>query len=88
MGDMGDLYSAYRKARQQKRASNRDHSITVLDSEGIKCEVKNYGAHLIVRHGDVVIDYWPGTGLWIDRRDKLKRRGIKRLIVYVRNGGQ
>lgn len=87
MGDMGELFSIYKNSRQNKRASNRTRATAVLDSEGIKYEAKNYGAHLIVRHGDVVVDYWPGTGLWIDRRDKLKRRGIRRLIVYVRNGG-
>ena len=39
--------------------------------------------HLIVLAGAKEVDFWPGTGLWIVRGTKDKRRGVRKLIEYV-----
>lgn len=82
MGDMGDIFNEMREASQKRRASNRENSAEILTRARIPFESKNDGAHLIV---DGRIDFWPGTGLWIVRGRKQKRRGVRRLIIYVRS---
>ena len=78
MGDMGELFNAYRKDRQEKRASNRASSAQLLREAGIDFVEKNHGAHLIVQER---YDFWPGTGLWIERGTTKKQRGVKGLIA-------
>ena len=71
MGDMGDYWHDVRpamvKESQQRRASNRERSAALLQSNGIPFESKNGGAHVVVNGGKAVIDFWPGTGLWQER---------------------
>ena len=83
MSDMGDDFNALKKMKQEKRASNREDSATILSRAGVIFESKNIGAHLIVFAGKKTVDFWPGTGLWIPRGDKLRRRGVRELIKYV-----
>lgn len=83
MGDVGDDFNALKKYRQEKRADNRDQSAALLSRAGVIFESKNIGAHLIVEGGAKTIDFWPGTGLWIVRGTKEKRRGVRKLIDYV-----
>lgn len=85
MSEMGELFQAWGKQKQEKRASNRATSATMLDKAGAIYEVKNGGAHLIVQADGYVIDFWPGTGLWITRgfRLTLKGRGVRNLINHL-----
>lgn len=80
-GDMGELFNDYRAVRKEKRAANRENGLKLLQEAGIAFEVKNGGAHLVVEGR---YDYWPGTGLWMCRGDKTKRRGVHRLIERIR----
>lgn len=77
---MGEMFNALKKARQEKRASNRESSAATLLAAGIEFESKNLGAHLIVGN----IDFWPGTGLWIVRGSNQKRRGVLKLIKHIK----
>ncbi len=83
MGDTGDDFNAWKTAKQEKRASNRDDSASILSHAGVVFESKNLGAHLIVLAGRETVDFWPGTGLWIVRGSSIKRRGVRRLVDYV-----
>lgn len=83
MSDMGDDFNAWKKAKQEKRASNREDSAAILTRAGVLFESKNIGAHLIVTAGAKIVDFWPGTGLWIVRGANNKRRGVHKLIEYV-----
>ncbi len=74
-----------REHQQAKRASNREQSAARLTREGIAFVSKNGGAHLIVLGS---IDLWPGTGLFIDRKTRVKGRGIKRLLRFIRQQQQ
>lgn len=80
MGDVGELFNALHKVKQEKRATNRENSLKILSDAGIECEVKNYGAHIIVRKS---LDFWPGTGLWKDRKTKKEGRGVFRLLKHI-----
>lgn len=83
MGDMGDFWRdvspAMKQASREKRSNNRAQSATILSDAGISFEVKNKGAHLIVEGRDCVIDFWPGTGKFIERNGK-EGRGVRNLI--------
>lgn len=64
-----------------KTAHNRTCSAEILRERGVSFESKNGGAHLIVRRGGRIIDFWPGTGLWIARGPAKKRgRGVFNLL--------
>jgi hypothetical protein len=64
---------------KEKTASNRASSAAYLRSRGIEFSEHNNGAHLIVGHNGLVVDFWPGTGLWIVRNGR-KGRGVRNLV--------
>lgn len=76
------LYHVYRETRKNKRAENRKHSRNLLESKKIPMEVMNEGAHIKIPAGDSHIDFWPGTGLWIDRGTRKQGRGVYPLLNY------
>jgi len=65
--DMGEMFNALKKERQIKRASNRATSADLLLERGVSFTSNNNGAHLVVSQDQKTIDFWPGTGRWIDR---------------------
>lgn len=69
-----------------KRASNREGSPKVLESNGIPFTTKNAGAHLLIDMGTFIVDFWPGTGLWHVRSHtgQYKGRGVFPLVRYIR----
>lgn len=81
MGDMGEIFNAMKEASKEKRANNRDRSTEILVVAGIPFVSKNNGAHLIVAER---YDFWPGTGLWMERGKAKKHRGIRSLIERIK----
>lgn len=69
---------------QERRANNRRESARILAEEGINYSLHNDGAHIVVDHNGRQIDFWPGTGLWIDRHWQKRRRGVRPLIDYIK----
>ena len=85
MGDMGDMWREVKDASKVKRANNRAGSADRLNSAGIAYTSKNGGAHLIVQGNSEVIDFWPGTGLWVARPGNMRQYGVAKLIKYAQN---
>lgn len=83
MSEIGETFQALREMSQAKRATNRKESAKLLTKRGIAFVVKNNGAHLIVQGRISVIDFWPGTGLWIDRDTNTTGRGVQKLITFI-----
>jgi hypothetical protein len=54
-------------------------SLKLLRDRDIPFVVKNGGAHIIVNGR---IDFWPGTGLWIERGGP-RGRGVKDLLRHI-----
>ena len=81
MGDMAEVFNAMREDSKERRARNRDSSARILAEAGMAFESKNNGAHLVVEGR---YDFWPGTGLWMARGEKTKRRGVKNLIQRIK----
>lgn len=82
MGDMGEFWNDVRGYRQAKRAANTNSSTGIMERSGVPFVSKNNGAHLIVADR---WDYWPSTGLFIDRQTKKKGRGVNNLLRSVQN---
>ena len=85
MSEMAEIFNSMKALSQQKRADNRVASAALLSRAGVVFECKNAGAHLVVFAGAYVVDFWPGTGLWITRGSKDKCRGVRKLIQFVKN---
>lgn len=84
MGDMGDAFRELTKARKEKRNLNLKRSTQLLECLNIPFVKHNAGFHLVVSYGGKVVDFYPSTGLWVDRENKnIKRRGVRGLLVYI-----
>lgn len=79
-------YQLMAERSKAKRAANRESSVRILIKRGIEFESKNAGAHLIVKHAGITVDYWPGTGKFIARNQQGKGRGIFTLIKFLNKG--
>lgn len=66
-----------------RRARHRRSSPEVLKGAGIDFETRNDGAHLIVQKNDRIVDFWPGTGLWITRATGERGRGVFPLVKWL-----
>jgi len=68
----------------RNRASSKQHLI----DNGVEFTEHNNGAHLIIRTDDGVINFWPGTGKWIDKRENCEgrctNRGVFELLKRIR----
>jgi hypothetical protein len=76
-------WRAWDKAKQEKRAKNRDDSARLLREAGIPFTPMNDGAHLIVTLNGHFYDFWPGTGLWKMRGSTQKHRGVWKLLKML-----
>ena len=83
MGDMAEVFRAMTRYKKAKRASNTEKSTALLNNLGVDFVAHNYGAHLVVRRMSFVVDFWPSTGIWIDRSTKAKKRGVFPLLEHI-----
>lgn len=83
MGDMAEGFREMNKLKKERRQSNTERSTEMLEKYGVDFESKNGGAHLIVKHGGKVIDFWPSTGRFIERGGK-GGRGVFNVLKRVR----
>lgn len=86
MGDMAEVFNTMRVASRKKRASNREHGALHLKNAGVAFSVHNDGAHIVIPRDRpfVTVDYWPGTGAWRERGWTYSRRGIARLLAFLK----
>ena len=80
--DPTTMWREHKAIRQQKRADNREGSGHLLRNAGITF-VQHTEAHFTVGDTDPY-DFWPGTGLFINRKTKKRGRGVMRLMKLVR----
>lgn len=84
MGEMAELWADYKAHKQKKKRSNLAYSTGQLSAAGLPFTVHNGGIHLVLTKGAETIDFWPSTGLWWVRTNRNKRRGINKLIAYMK----
>lgn len=80
--DLGDDFRAMRERSKEKRADNREQSADVLKRAGVAFVSRNRGAHLIVKHNGIRVDFWPGTGKWSSYGGRTSR-GVFELLKYL-----
>lgn len=91
--DIIDNWRDMKQRQAEKRASNRRSSADLLTAAGVGFQSKNDGAHLVIPHGSGTVDFWPGTGRWIQRVTLRDGRGVRRLLALLKrpnaklNGG-
>jgi hypothetical protein len=85
MGDMADVWEGWSERSREKRANNRNQSARTLTQFKIPFSSHNIGAHLIVKCGEQMIDFWPGTGKWIIRGGKDGKRGVMNLVKFYQS---
>ena len=85
VNEVSEMWRDYHEMKQQKKRSNLEHSTSQLADCGIPFVSHNGGIHLVVTKEARTIDYWPSTGLWWIRGTTHKRRGIQKLIQYMRS---
>lgn len=83
-----DVKPVLKAESQQRRANSREQSAAMLTAAGIRFDSRNGGAHLIVQHGGVVYDFWPGTGLWQQRGSRKQQRGVHALLRAIAGGSR
>jgi len=79
MGDMGEGWDVYKKARQEKKRSNAKFSADLLEEKGVPFDTAN-GIHLIIDYNGTIVDFWPTTGKFIFRKSHFAGRGVRNLL--------
>lgn len=82
--DIIEGFRGLKQARQEERADRRGAAPERLRAAGVAFESKNEGAHLIVRDGKRIIDFWPGTGRWWERGKTRYTFGLDKLLADLR----
>jgi hypothetical protein len=83
MSEIADIFNALKELKKERKQNNLEYSTQLLIDKNISFESKNYGVHLIVNHNNKIIDFWPSTGKWKDRKKSHYCRGVKKLIAYI-----
>lgn len=83
--EITEMWHERRLQQRVKKRSNLVHSTRQLETVGIPFAVHNDGIHLVLTKGAETIDFWPSTGLWWIRGTSNKRRGVQRLIAYIKS---
>ena len=90
MSEQTEIFNEMKEAGMEKRRQNTITSTATLRSQGFAFEVKNGGAHIIIgTYGKtykekIDFDFWPSTGLFINRTTGKKGRGVFNLIRELR----
>lgn len=88
MSEIAEIWADIRAHSQQKRRANLASSTALLTHSGIPFTAHNGGIHIILHKGEQPVDFWPSTGLWWIRGTSNKRRGVKKLIAYMKSTNQ
>lgn len=80
------MWREIKAERQEKRAANTQRGAEALKEAGIQFVTKNYGSHLIVKPSSgAVVNFWPGTGLWMLRGSTQRHRGVGSLVAFCKS---
>ena len=83
MGDMGDMFREWDADKKAKKKSNLEYSTAKLKQLGVDFESKNGGVHLVITVNAEIIDFWPSTGKFKNRKETFYRRGLNQLLMHL-----
>ena len=72
-----------KKHRQEKKEKNRQYSTAWLTEKKIPFKSLNGGYMLRIVNKDIY-DFWPNTGLFLNRRTKERGRGLRNLYKDIK----
>lgn len=84
INEVSEMWRERREFTQKKRRFNLAASTAMLTNAGLPFHSNNDGIHLVLLKNEQFIDFWPSTGLWWIRGTRNKRRGIQKLISYMK----
>lgn len=79
MSELGDLYAAWREHKREKKRANRSTSLGLLAQHGHLVEVLSQDHYRIG-----AFDFWPSTGLFINRETQKRGRGVFKLMEALK----
>lgn len=79
-----EYFNAIRERGREKRKMNTATSPMYLKAHDVYFETKT-PSHLHVFGEGCRVDFWPGTGLWIDTKNQRRGRGVKGLVKYIKS---
>lgn len=89
MSDTRDmLLDQWESEREERRAVGTERRAAAPDElrkHGLTFTSHNNGAHLVIIHEGIVVDYWPGTTLWMPRHNPKRRHGFEKLVQYLQS---
>ena len=71
------------KEARAQRARNRAEARAKLIELGVEFHEQGSGLHYVIHHNGKIVDYWPGTHVFADRRDGKHRHGLAELLKHV-----
>lgn len=80
MSDDSDIWKDMRKEGQLRKKLNLERSLKILHKEGIEFSMLT---DYQVRIGDY--DFWPSTGLFLNRVTQKKGRGVFTLLKILKS---
>ena len=84
MSEAAEIFHDLKAESKERRSNNRCRSTGMLTGLGLQFEIKNDGAHLIVRHEGQAVDFWPGTGKYKPRKPGTQYgRGVFNMLKYL-----
>lgn len=79
MNETTELYKELKEEKREKKLSNLEHSTKAVEASGIPFQRKNE-FHIIIEG----YDFWPSTGLFINRKTQKRDRGVYRLLKILK----
>ncbi len=82
MGDMGDVFNAFREAKKERHAKNYESNHAEVRRLHLSFETKNGGEHLVMDFSGEAVDFWPSSGKWHLRRQHKYGNGLGKLLKH------
>ena len=79
-----DDWREFREIGKAKRKRNQQSSTAILDENNIRYDSLNGGVHLVVKHNNFIVDFWPSTGKYYVRGSQKYKRGIYNLLKDIK----
>lgn len=83
MSEILEEFAIRKQISKGKKAENLKYSTNKLKELGVNFESKNDGLHLIINHGNKVVNFYPSTGKYICNKHNINNRGLKNLIKFL-----
>lgn len=79
MSEIGETFKTLHKIRQERKWENHAKSLNILKEKNIRHKILS-DTHIRIEDS---YDFWPTTGLFINRKTKQRGRGIFNLLMEL-----